>query len=74
LEIHNPGQLAVDHSWRAMEKTLGKRVGYYQRSRSLNGFIDNMAYLAAAETEVRVRQDFERGFLNWMLSRGKAEL
>jgi hypothetical protein len=61
---------AVDHSWRAMEKSL--ECEWVLPALTLAYcFIDNMAYLAAEETESKVRSRFERWVSDWMLSRGK---
>jgi|LakMenEpi03Aug12_release.lakeMendotaPanAssembly.Ray.scaffolds.fasta_scaffold414771_2 hypothetical protein len=61
---------AVDHSWRAMEKSLESK--WVLPALTLTYcFIDNMAYLAADETEIRVRPRFERWVAEWMLSRGR---
>ena len=50
---------AVDHSWRAMEKSLESE--WVLPALTLTYcFIDNMAYLAADESESRVRLRFER--------------
>jgi len=60
---------AVDHSWRAMEKCLESE--WVLPALTLTYcFIDNMAYLAAEETENRVRPRFERWVSDWILSRG----
>jgi hypothetical protein len=61
---------AVDHSWRAMEKSLESK--WVLPALTLTYcFIDNMAYLNADETELRVRPRFERWVADWMLSRGR---
>jgi len=61
---------AFDHSWRAMEKSLESE--WVLPALTLTYcFIDNMAYLAADETEIRVRPRFERWVADWMLSRGR---
>lgn len=63
---------AVDHSWRAMEKSL--ECEWVLPALTLTYcFIDNMAYLAAGETESKVGPRFERWVSDWMLSRGKLD-
>lgn len=63
---------AVDHSWRAMEKSMESE--WLLPALTLTYcFIDNMAYLAADEKEIRVRPRFERWVADWMLSRGRLD-
>ena len=63
---------AVDHSWRAMEKSLESE--WVLPALTLTYcFIDSMAYLAAEETENKVRPRFERWVSDWILSRGKLD-
>lgn len=60
----------VDHSWRAMEKSLESEWVLPALTLTFC-FIDNMAYLAADESESRVRLRFERWVTDWVLSRGR---